>query len=218
MLFCKGEADLLLHSGHLALPLHNLGKGQGSADLLDLSSDDLAFYCAGHEDEILVDLGYAVAFIAHRLDAQLIGLSLLDDVLLNRCRCLSLAHRPMCTAGIALEGEDAVALDEMSIWKPALCADDILLEVGFYLAGDGGLAKLSLKDPPLSLDLSGCTHLLEKILHKVFRITIQSISYSPKVLKDGGLALIEYLRRRYHKPLLGLSVGGHLIHGPIQAR
>lgn len=69
VLLRKSEGDLLFHLRHLARSLYNLGEGQSSADLLDLSLDDLALDGAGHEDEILIYLGYAVALVAHGLNA-----------------------------------------------------------------------------------------------------------------------------------------------------
>ena len=69
VLLSKSEGDLLFHLRHLAGSLHNLGEGQSSADLLNLGLDDLALYGAGHEDEIFIHLGYAVALVAHGLNA-----------------------------------------------------------------------------------------------------------------------------------------------------
>jgi hypothetical protein len=69
VLLRKSEGDLLFHLRHLAGSLHNLGEGQSSADLLDLGLDDLAFDGTGYEDKILIYLSYAVALVAHGLNA-----------------------------------------------------------------------------------------------------------------------------------------------------
>jgi len=103
---------------------------------------------------------------------QIISLSLFDNVFLHYSRGLSLSHRPVSAAGIAFEHENSIALDEVSVRQSAFCTDNVLLEVGLDLPGNGLLTELSLKYSALPLDLACRSHLLKKVLYEMLRIAV----------------------------------------------
>src|SRR5438094_6514259 len=119
-----------------------------SRDLLDEHLDDRPLRGPGDVDDVLVELGDAVALLPDVLNHELVDLALDEGRLLDLGRLLHGLHRPTRAAGVALEHRDPAFLAQPRVRPTALLTEDVRLHVGLDPVLDLLGGDLALEDDP----------------------------------------------------------------------
>ena len=108
-------------------------------------------------------------------------------------------------ACLALEHEGPVLPDHLGVGQAALGADDVGLGVDLDLVVDDRGVDLGLEDGPASLDVPGCSELLEQELEDVLGVAPQLVGDIDEVPEDGDLTLLEDVQLGDLEPLVVLD-------------